>query len=233
MKKIYVICAFALFLLFGCSENERMTWEAKPGVYLSEYTVESDSLLYSFRISGKDVDTIYVRVKLQGAILDSPKEFQVFIDTATTAVEGLHYNKLENSYIFPVDNSEMTFPIIIQKQGTELDDKIVSLCLRLQRTDDLDLALLDQSSMRLLFTNKLIKPYYWDMPLSLYFGVYSQAKHLKTIELIGHDFPLKDNDLGVLGYPYWMRAGRKLAYYYSTHTEYDENNNLITPWEPF
>ena len=231
MNKLYVICIFALF--FGCSENERMMWEAKPGIYLSDYKTESDSLVYSFRISGKEVDTIYIEVKLQGAVLDNPKEFLVLIDSGTTAQEGVHYKKLENHYLFPADKSIMTFPVMIQKQGTELDDKMVSLCLRLKETDDLDLALSDQTSVRLIFTNKLIKPYYWAMPLSLYFGVYSQAKHIKCIELLGHDFPLKEEELKELSYPYWMRAGRKVCYYYANHTEYDENNNLITPWEPF
>ena len=123
------------------------------------------------------------------------------------------------------------------KESDELDDKIVTLALTLEPDDGLTLAYTDRVHVRILITNQLIRPSYWDMPLSLYFGPYSKAKHQKCIEIMGHDFPLKEEDLmdynGVSGYSYWMRAGRQVCNYYATHTEYDENGDLIAPWDPF
>lgn len=237
MKKIYLLWIPVLCLLWQCSENDRMVWTSKSGVYFPEFTATADSLVYSFRISGLDVDTIHMQVKLQGEILDQSREFQVVADESSTAVTGTHFEALKDSYVFPAHESITTFPVVVLKKGSELDNKIVHIVLRLKATDELDVALPDQTRARLLITNQLIKPSYWDMPLSLYFGDYSQAKHLKCIEMMGHDFPLKEDDLagyaGVSGYTYWMRAGRELCNYYATHTEYDEHNNIISPWEPF
>ena len=88
-----------------------------------------------------------------------------------------------------------------------------------------------------MVTNQLLKPAYWDVsPLPIYFGAYSQVKHLKCIEIMGHDFPLTQGELvnygGVQAYTYWMRAGRAVCNYYASHIEYDEKGNLITTWEP-
>ena len=110
--------------------------------------------------------------------------------------------------------------------------------------------------MRLMITNQLVKPAYWDMPLALYFGEYSKVKHQRCILLMGHDFPLTKEELigwgGLNYYSYWMQQGRVVCEYYATHTEYDEDGNLryvdrdgngvlnndedgnlITVWNPF
>lgn len=236
MKKIYLLLLPVLCLLWQCSENDHMVWESKQGVYFSEYTSKADSLTYSFRITGLERDTVQMEIKLQGAILTAPKSFRITAGKASTAVAGVHYEALKESYIFPVGQSTMLVPVVILKQGEELDDKTVSLVLSIEATDELDVALPDRSNARLLITNQLIKPYYWDFPLSFYFGSYSQVKHLKCIEIMEHDFPLKESELmgygGISGYTYWMRAGRAVCNYYASHTEYDENGDLIATWEP-
>lgn len=237
MKKIYLFWIPVLCLLWRCSENERMVWESKAGVYFPEYTTDMDSLVYSFRISGTESDTIWMQVKLQGVILEQPKAYEVVVDEASTAISDIHFKALEENYVFPAHEATTSFPIVVLKHGKDLDDKTVTLALRLKATEDLDVALPGQARARLLITNQLIRPSYWDMPISLYFGAYSQAKHLKCIEIMGHDFPLKESELmgynGISSYTYWMRMGRVVCNYYATHTEYDENNNLIAPWEPF
>lgn len=236
MKKSCFLWISLLAWLWSCSENDRLVWDTGDGVYFSEYTAEADSLMYSFRITGLDKDTVRFEVKLQGAVLKAPARFCILADESSTAVPGLHYEALPESYSFLEGEAVMQVPVVILKKGTELDDKIVTLKLRLKATEELDIALPGRDEVRLLLTNQLVKPYYWNMPLSLYFGAYSAAKHLKCIEIMEHDFPLKDSGLfdygGLSGYTYWMRAGRMVCNYYANHTEYDENGNLITTWEP-
>lgn len=236
MKHLYYII-FLLGILSSCSENERMTYSEKPGVYFPDYVEDADSLVYSFLISQSDEDVINIQVKLLGALLDTPGKYKIVVSDKSTAVAGHHYEALPETFEFPAATPVTSFPIKVLKPGTELDDKIVTLELALEPTEDLDLGYLDRVNMRLMITNQIVKPSYWDMPLALYFGEYSQAKHLKCIELMGHDFPLTADELmdynGTSGYRYWMNQGRIVCQYYATHEEYDENGNRIEVWTPF
>lgn len=238
MKKInYIGGLWIACLMLGCQENEQMVWSSMPGIYFTEYSNEADSVYHSFTTSTGDLDTVKLEVKLAGIPLEEAKQFQLQVQESTTAVEGLHYEALQETYTFPANEATTIVPIYVLKKGDELDEKTVTLALTLVPQEGLTLAYTDRANVRIMITNQLIKPYYWDMPLSLYFGTYSKAKHQKCIEIMGHDFPLKMEDLldynGVSGYSYWMRAGRQVCSYYSTHTEYDENGDLIAPWEPF
>ena len=163
--------------------------------------------------------------------------FRVVTEEGSTAQAGVHYEALKDNYIFPAHQPATVLPVVILKKGEELDHKTVLLKLRLETTTDLDVALPEKCYVRLLVTNQLLKPAYWDVsPLPIYFGAYSQVKHLKCIEIMGHDFPLTQGELvnygGVQAYTYWMRAGRAVCNYYASHIEYDEKGNLITTWEP-
>ena len=236
-KSFYISGLLAVMLLTGCNENEQMVWKNIPGIYLSEYSNEVDTVYHTFTTSVGDIDTVKLDVKLAGRLLDEPRNFHFIVNESSSAVEGLHYQTLAENYVVPAKEAMVTVPIYVLKKGDELDDKIVTLALTLEPDDGLTLAYTDRVHVRILITNQLIRPSYWDMPLSLYFGPYSKAKHQKCIEIMGHDFPLKEEDLmdynGVSGYSYWMRAGRQVCNYYATHTEYDENGDLIAPWDPF
>ena len=51
------------------------------------------------------------------------------------------------------------------------------------------MAFLNHLSFKLNITDQLVKPTYWDIPLSLYYGSYSKAKHQLCIQIQGFDFP--------------------------------------------
>lgn len=231
----YIIMGW--LLLGACSENERMTYKEKSAIYFPDYVEEADSLVYSFLISGQERDTIDIGVKLLGRLLDASAHYKVTVSDQSTAVAGTHYTALPDYFEFPASTSVSSFPIEVLKQGTELDDKIVTLELMLTPTEELDLGYLDRVRMRLMLTNQIIKPSYWDDILFLYFGDYSKTKHKKCIEIMGHDFPLTMDELmdwnGTSGFRYWMNQGRVLCEYYATHVEYDENGNRIEVWDPF
>ena len=236
MRHLFFIL-IGILLLTSCQENDRMVYEEKPAVYFSDYIADADSLQYSFRIKAQDRDTIYIEVKLLGDLLENPASYRVVALDNSTAVVGKHYVALPESFEFKANTSVEEFPVIVTNPGVEMDTTTVTLELALEATEDLDLGYPDQVKMRLMITNQLIKPSYWDMPLSLYFGEYSQVKHQQCILIMGHDFPLTDDELldwgGLSGYNYWMQQGRAVCEYYATHTVYDENGNLITVWNPF
>lgn len=226
-----------LLLLSSCSENERMLYSDMPGVYFPNYTSEADSLVYSFRIKWTDRDTIFINVKLLGALLDEPGEFGVAVSEHSTAVAGKHYVALPETFTYEANKITTSFPIVVLNSGNDLDDKMVTLELSLVPTGSLSVGYPDRLNMRLMLTNQLVRPSYWDMPLSLYFGEYSKVKHQQCVLMMGHDFPLTEGELsgwgGVSGYKYWMLQGRVLCEYYATHTVEDEYGNIIAVWNPF
>ncbi len=230
---VLVIC----FILGACSKNERMVYSDMPGIYFPDYTPDADSLVYSFRMTMQESDTLYINVKLLGDLLQEPGEYGIKVLPSSTAVEGKHYVALPGTFTYAANEATASFPIVVLKPGKELDDKTVVLELSLEATSTLALGYPDRLNMRLMLTNQLVEPSYWAMPLSLYFGDYSQVKHQRCIIIMGHDFPLKESELlnwgGLGGYSYWMQQGRAVCEYYATHTEYDENGNLISVWNPF
>ena len=237
MKKIFILLIPILTALWGCDENDQMVWKGQSGIYYPDYITDSDSLLYSLRISGGDEDTVWIKVKLQGALLDEPKSFCVTVGDNTTAEEGIHYVKLPENYTFPANQAVCKFPVVIMNKNKDLDQKTVTLELQLQNSKDFSIAIPEQRSMRLIFTNRLIKPSYWTKDWLFYFSEYSQAKHLKCIEIMGHDFPATEEELDGYGdcfkMTYWQRVGHQVCHYYQTHEEYDENGKRIEPWEVF
>ncbi|MFR7875001.1 MAG: DUF4843 domain-containing protein [Butyricimonas paravirosa] len=99
----------------------------------------------------------------------------------------------------------------------------------------MDVAYEDKSRVYVRITNKLVKPSYWEDLLIIYFGEYSQVKHEKCIEVMGHDFPLTMDEIATFpgSYRYFMTQGRTVCYYYATHNEVDENGKKIEVWDPF
>ena len=99
-----------------------------------------------------------------------------------------HYETLQHRFTYEADKSVSSFPVVVMKPGAELDEATVMLELSLKATESLSLGYPDRVNMRLMITNQLVKPAYWDMPLALYFGEYSKVKHQRCILLMGHDF---------------------------------------------
>ena len=50
-KSFYISGLLAVMLLTGCNENEQMVWKNIPGIYLSEYSNEVDSVYHTFTTS--------------------------------------------------------------------------------------------------------------------------------------------------------------------------------------
>ena len=162
--------------------------------------------------------------------------YKVEINPESTAEEGVHYEPLLDEYIFTAGKSTVELPVYV-KYSPDLDEGTVTLSFRLVESDQMDVGYPNQLNARLLITNQLIKPVYWDSILSIYFSSYSKVKHEICTEIMGHDFPLTleeakyyDNETI---YGYWMHAGREAAAYFATHDVYDENDNLISTWIPF
>ncbi|WP_439184630.1 DUF4843 domain-containing protein [Carboxylicivirga taeanensis] len=235
MKKTLIQLCLIILTIYGCSQNERLQYDEKPGVYFADYDQNSDSLVYSFTTTPNAIDTINLRVKILGSATKD-LVYKINVSSESTAQEGVHYVGLNDTHTFPAGKSSTNLPLILTKSA-DLEDSMVTLSLELVGTDDMDVGYLDKSSVRIFLTDQLIKPQYWDSKFQRYFGEYSKVKHQLCIDIMGHDFPLTYQETrgwgGYSAYSYWMYVGREAAKYIATNDVYDENGKLIPLWEPY
>lgn len=238
MKNQYIIiifCSLCTLFATGCQENERTAYLESPAVYFSDLS-ETDSLVYSFAGVIGETDTIRIPIQLLGNFLEKPMSYKVVLDRAnTSAQEGIHYEKLQDSYRFPANQPETDLPLVIYNKDTLLLKEYRSICFRIEGTDELQPGYSDRTYARVLITNQLIAPSYWNSLLKTYFGDYSRVKHNIAIHIMGHDFPatLDEASGNDYGYQYWMVMGRAVCKYFIDNIVYDENNERIYPWSPF
>lgn len=176
----------SLLCLGACQKNERMLFEAKSAVYFSS-TLDGDSLSYSFASGEKTEDIVNIPVRIIGASTKETRSIAFEIDPASTAQEGIHYSDLPETISLMPDSVNAYLPVHVLAEN--LNNQSVSLILRLQSNEEFDLGFPEHISFKLNITDQLVRPTYWDIPLSLYYGSYSKAKHRLCIQIQGFDFP--------------------------------------------
>ena len=174
--------------LVGCTEDERMLYSAPSAVYFSEITSE-DSLQYSFASGLKEMDTVSIPIMIIGEKVDYERHIYVEIDSATTAQEGIHYKLSGTSVSLPAGAVKTSVEVVVMDGDPSLESGTVALVLNLKENADFVLGFPEQLTARLIITKQLVKPDYWEMPLSLYYGRYTKAKHRLCIQVQGFDFP--------------------------------------------
>ena len=172
--------------LAGCQENERMLYEAKSAVYFNS-PVEGDSLSYSFASGEKTEDVVNIPIRIIGASTKGTRSIAFDIDPASTAQAGVHYRDLPEVITLQPDSVNAYLPVTVLAE--HLDNNQVSLILHLRGNENFDPGFPEHLSFKLNITDQLVKPTYWDIPLSLYYGSYSKAKHQLCIQIQGFDIP--------------------------------------------
>ena len=176
MKKLgYIFLCLAV--LWSCQDNADYPFKGKDAVYFQlqtddyYWTQTLDSMVYTFAGKGVEEDTLWVRVNLQGDAVPYARDILVVTDDEkTTAEEGLHYEALKPVYELPADAVYTRIPVIIYNKDEELEKKQVTIALALKSSDELDLGITDRRTCRLLVSNMLGKPLYWEETISWDFG---------------------------------------------------------------
>ncbi|MBV4355882.1 DUF4843 domain-containing protein [Pinibacter aurantiacus] len=238
MRYKHILPAFVSVVIIaaGCSKNKMETYQQKPAVYFASFTDTNDSLTRSLAGSLTESDTVFLTINLLGDKLAEDKEFTLTVNPSKTdAVEGVHFEKLKEKYVFPKGAYSVQVPVILYKKDAALDSKYFSLGLTIKATGDLDAGYPFKLNARILFTNQLVKPSYWDSWLSLYYGAYSRVKHNVCIHFQGGDFPATQAIATKAPYnvSYWMSYGRVVCLYFTNNIVNDENGNRILPWAAF
>lgn len=231
MKKFLLVNVWAMLIgcsLLGCQENERVLYTEKPAVYFSSMT-EKDSIFYSFASGLTDEDIVSIPVRIIGTSIDKDRYIMIEVDPTSTAKKGVHYKDLSESVLLEAGNVETEIKITVMNR--ELENGDVKLILNLKTNEDFSLGYAGLLKAKLVITDQLVKPSYWDMPLSLYYGTYSKAKHRVCIQLQGFDFPEVMDFNMVSSY---MSYGRMVYNYLLRTPVWDEDTQvwITADWSP-
>jgi len=129
-----------------------------------------DSVTYTFAYTpGVLVDTIYLPISISGNRAPKGVSYKVAVtDSGTTAVAGLDYVALQPSYAIAPDSGAAWLPIILLNNDTLLTQHSVTLNLELVATSDLGVQMPDVIRARVIISNKLEKPDWWDRWMTNY-----------------------------------------------------------------
>lgn len=200
-KLIPVLVLVASMGLVNCRKTTVTLYKtAQDNVFFnfSDTADDKDSLVYTFAFTPTKLsDTILLPVSISGERATHDMTFKVAVtDSGTTAVEGLHYAALQDSYTIPAGQGSVYVPVIVYNKDSLLSVRSVGLNLHLVATSDLGTQLADVISARVVFSNKLEKPVWWDFFLSSY----SDAKFKLFLTAVGYlpAFPADQSQFGLL-----------------------------------
>jgi hypothetical protein len=191
MKKIFTYILISAAALSACEKTEEQLYASPDGVYFDfndplKDNQRTDSVLYSFALfPGKSTDTVWLPVRITGMRRSEARTFRVVaVDSATTAEAGKHYEPLEKEYVMPADSGAVKVPIILLASDPSLLSTTVRLKLRLAPTEDFAVPNPAYDSAKVIFSNRLEKPVWWDVWASE-LGAYSRVKYELFIRATG------------------------------------------------
>lgn len=236
MRRISYMIGLILLGFYACQENEKNGFESEGAVYFQlntgVWSDGRDSVVYSFAGKMSDTATMVLQVNLMGDAVDYERHVRVVVDREkTTAREGVHFAALAESYLLPAGAYSMTIPVVLYNTDPKLEERSFQLALALQPSDDLQLGLTARTTVRVLMSNMLVVPYYWEsMYLDDYFGAYSKVKHEYIIREVGMDFPATEEEYSD-NWDAWKAYSKYMDnFFYENYPIYDENGMAIEPW---
>jgi len=200
MKHIIAI-ALLCGILYSCKKVEEVRYQSTDNVYFNLITdtskqTRSDSIVYSFALyPEKATDTVFLPVRISGSRIKTARQFKVaVVDSATTAVAGLHYKPLEDTYTMPADSGTTGVPVILLNTDPALANKTVRIKFKLVATADFKVDYTPWDSLRVIFSNRLEKPVWWNVWIGE-LGAYSRVKHELFIRVSGTtELPATNSD---------------------------------------
>lgn len=178
MKKIHLILLAAVVGMTAC-EKEQIPVFSNPdrNIYFNLAPFGySDSLIYTFAYHPeKATDTVWVPVRISGNRIWNTLTYSAkIIDSSTTALVNKHFEPLKDQYTFPANAGTSRLPVILYSVDTMLLKRSYAITIQLTPTADLGVEFSQMNNARVVFSNKLEKPAWWDDCPK---GPYSIVKH--------------------------------------------------------
>lgn len=181
-NKLIYFCLFAVMsiVVSSCKKDNLMSFVAQN--YLSiNLTKTTDQLYpqrsYTFTFEHNDVTehTLEIPVKIAGRYSDKDRKFSVkVVDTLTTAANGVHYEILStDQQIIKAGQSEGSL-LVKLKRATDLKTSTLQIVLQIIKNDNFAPGY--QPIIKILVSDRLIQPEWWDAIHKGKLGKYSELK---------------------------------------------------------
>jgi hypothetical protein len=170
MRNITITLFF--LVLVSCQKGKDLLYQSPDSIHFNFKIPMADSIVYTFAFTpGKMADTVYIPLQLSGTRVNHDRKYTVAVtDSNTTAVASEHYAPLQSAYTLPADSGACYLPVVIYNTDSLLRKRSVTLSLHLVATNDLGVAIADQAMGKVIISNKLEKPDWWNMWLGSYFS---------------------------------------------------------------
>lgn len=193
MKKGYLSWIFAVIacLLYSCDDNTDGYYNDMYRIYFPE---ETDSLNYSFgdKIAEVTHATVILPVRIMGLKASRDMTFKVSVDPASTAKEGVHFEKLQPEYTVMKDSVNGIVPIVLLRDELSEDIGVeYRLVLHLEPSDDFGLGSKENLKGVVTFNNFLEEPSWWQSVFSAYVVKYHPGMYQRLIAY--HGGPMEED----------------------------------------
>ena len=167
--------------IVSCDDEIDYPYEGKDCIYFQhEYelwkgnNIKYDSVEFSFGMLDNSIkmDTAKIVVKYLGRKSNKARKYKVkilqqgiYIDDITTAKEGVHYQKINETQEFRPNELTDTLRIVLLRDSLSTsftNQKSKKLILRLKTSEDFDLGINVGLEMKLVFNNYLSMPPWWE-----------------------------------------------------------------------
>lgn len=194
MRKLFtIILATALLCCWSCKKNELPFFDSEYSalnIWFGNKGVISDSLTFNFAYTVLSRDSVMFNARLTGVPADCDRTFRL------RAVEG-DFDKVDivfQDYVLKAGEYEGTYPLYINIPDgySEFTQKSGHIVLELEENELFRPGSIESNHIYLVLKNFLAKPDDWDsatypyMPLSRFFGTYSDVKYAFIIQTTGY-----------------------------------------------
>lgn len=217
MKKLIymMILGCLVYGLGSCDQDIDHPYTGKDRIQFRCFTYNSslekrtytDSLTFSFGLVADsiEIDTAKIVLEFMGKGSDQERTYNIsVIPDSTTAIEGVHYGKLEHAQRFRPNSNTDTLRIVVYRENLSTSfrhPETIRLDLKLEPSEDFDLGIKQGLTKKIKMNNYLSEPTWWKGNFNTTLGFY-HPKKWKILISFNKDFanqnscPFDMNDEG-------------------------------------
>ncbi|MCA5006756.1 DUF4843 domain-containing protein [Sphingobacterium bovistauri] len=185
MKYILILFVCFIGLFTACNKATLQQYIAGDGVYF--YSIDSANYSFANQVGLVEKDTVFVKMRVLGDVKDFDRAFQLKAVKGTTAKENIHYILPKIS--IKSNTNTIEYPVVLLN-APDLKTNTLRLELEVLENESFPQGSgiinngLTYSMFKINFSNRLLKPTYWNN-IQSYFGEYSDVKYKFMIDETG------------------------------------------------